>query len=159
MNHKMENTESRDSKYARNLIEAMLDPFITININGIITDANEAMVKATDKMREKLIGSGFSTYFIEEEKAQAFCREVFANEFVLNSPVTIIDGVTTDVLLNGSVFKNADGKVLGAVIVARDISLLKKIEKELIEAKVFAELTTEIAKEERSNAINAMRGR
>ena len=155
----MENTKSQDSQYARNLIEATLDPLITIDVNGIITDVNEAMVKATDKVREKLIGTRFSTYFIEEKKAQAIYREVFANEFVLNCPMTIIDGVTTDVLLNGSVFKNEEGKVLGAVIVARDITLLKKIEKELIEAKVFAELTTEIAKEERSKAENAMQAK
>ena len=155
----MENIKSQDSQYARNLIEATLDPLITIDVNGIITDVNEAMVKATDKVREKLIGTRFSTYFIEEEKAQAIYREVFAKEFVLNCPMTIIDGVTTDVLLNGSVFKNEAGKVLGAVIVARDITLLKKIEKELIEAKVFAELTTEIAKEERSKAENAMQAK
>ena len=155
----MENIKSQDSQYARNLIEATLDPLITIDVNGIITDVNEAMVKATDKVREKLIGTRFSTYFIEEEKAQAIYRKVFANEFVLNCPMTIIDGVTTDVLLNGSVFKNEAGKVLGAVIVARDITLLKKIEKELIEAKVFAELASEIAKEERSKAENAMQAK
>ena len=155
----MENSKSQDSQYARNLIEATLDPLITIDVNGIITDVNEAMVRATDKVREKLIGTRFSTYFIEVEKAQAIYRKVFANEFVLNCPMTIIDGVTTDVLLNGSVFKNEAGKVLGAVIVARDITLLKKIEKELIEAKLFAELTTEIAKEERSKAENAMQAK
>jgi len=80
----MENIKSQDSQYARNLIEATLDPLITIDVNGIITDVNEAMVKATDKVREKLIGTRFSTYFIEEEKAQAIYREVFAKEFVLN---------------------------------------------------------------------------
>ncbi len=155
----MENTKSQDSRYARNLIEATLDPLITIDVDGIIMDVNEAMVKATDKAREKLIGTGFSTYFIEEEKAHDIYKEVFAKGFVLNCPMTIIDGVTTDVLINGSVYKNDEGKVQGAVVVARDITLLKRIEKELIEAKLFAELTTEIAKEEKSKAENAMQAK
>ena len=155
----MENSKNQDSRYARNLIEATLDPMIIIDVDGKIIDVNEAMEKATDKVREKLIGTGFSAYFVEEEKAQEAYKEVFKSGSVLNFPLTIIDGVTTDVLVNGSVFKSEKGKVLGAVLVARDITLLKKIEKELIEAKVFAELTTEIAKEERSKAENAMQAK
>jgi len=155
----MENLKNQDSQYARNLIEATLDPMITIDVEGKIMDVNEAMVKATDKVREKLIGTFFSAYFIEEDQAQAVYKEVFAKGFVLNCPMTIIDGVTTDVLLNGSTYKNDQGKVLGAVVVARDITVLKKIEKELIEAKLFAELTTEIAREEKSKAENAMQAK
>jgi signal transduction histidine kinase/AmiR/NasT family two-component response regulator len=56
------------------------------------------------------------------------------------------------VLLSGSVFNDKEGKVIGAVIVARDITEQNRIEKELIEAKVFAELTTVIAEEAKSKA-------
>ena len=157
--HKMENNKRQDSGYARNLIEATLDPMVTIDVNGKIMDVNEAMVNATDKVREKLIGTNFIDYFIEEGKAQDVYKEVFAKGFVLNYPLTIIDGVSTDVLINGSVYKDEQGKVLGAVVVARDITILKRIENELIEAKLFAELTTEIAKEEKSKAENAMQAK
>jgi signal transduction histidine kinase len=44
---------------------------------------------------------------------------------------------------------------LGIVIVARDITDQKRSETELIEAKVFAELATGIAEEEKINAENA----
>jgi signal transduction histidine kinase/FixJ family two-component response regulator len=47
--------------------------------------------------------------------------------------------------------------VLGVVIVARDVTEQKRIETELIEAKVFAELATGIAEEEKMNAENATR--
>src|SRR5204863_4253404 len=50
-----------------------------------------------------------------------------------------------------------DGKVLGAVVVARDITEQKRIEKELTEAKVFAELATSIAEEAKSKAEEATR--
>ena len=146
-----------ESQYARSLIEATLDPLVTIDLVGNITDVNEAMVKATDKPREKLIGTGFVSYFIETEKALKVYRDVFAKGMVVNYPLTIIDGVLTDVLLNASVYKDSQQNVIGAVVVARDITGLKKIEKELTEAIVFAELATGIAEEAKSKAESAMR--
>jgi PAS domain S-box-containing protein len=86
--------------YARNLIEATLDPLITIDIEGMITDVNEAMVKATDKPREGLIGTPLITYFVEPAKAREVYKEIFNKGYVMNSPLIIIDGVFTDVLLN-----------------------------------------------------------
>ena len=48
------------SQYARSLIEASLDPLVTISPEGKITDVNEATVKVTGIAREQLIGSDFS---------------------------------------------------------------------------------------------------
>ena len=58
------------SHYARSLIEASLDPLVTISPEGKITDVNEA-TKGTGVPREKLIGTDFSDYFTEPEKARA----------------------------------------------------------------------------------------
>ena len=149
--------ENKEPQYARNLIEATLDPLITIDIHGKVMDVNEAMAKATDKTPEKLIGTNFINYFIEKEKAKEVYKEVFSKGYVMNYPLTIIDGILADVLLNGSIYKDEKGKVLGAVIVARDITELKKIEKELTKAKVSAELATGIAEEAKAKAENATR--
>jgi PAS domain S-box-containing protein len=63
-------------------------------------------------------------------------QEVFAKGSVADSPLTRHkEGKLTDVLFNGSVYKDDQGNVLGIVIVARDIS--ERSETELIEAKVF----------------------
>ncbi|MEK7747609.1 MAG: PAS domain-containing protein, partial [Nitrospirota bacterium] len=45
------------AEYARSLIEASLDPLVTISPEGKITDVNEATVKVTGVPREKLIGT------------------------------------------------------------------------------------------------------
>ena len=148
-------SQKQASQYARSLIEASLDPLITIDVKGRITDVNEAMVIATDQPREKLIGSNFKTYFIETKEAIGVYEDVFDKGSVVNFPLTIMDGVLTDVLLNGAVYKNELGKVMGAVVVARDVTALKKIEKELTEAIVFAELATGIAQEAKVNAEQA----
>ena len=66
------------SEYARSLIEASLDPFVTISPEGKITDVNEATVKVTGVERERLIGTDFSDYFTEPETAREGYRRVFA---------------------------------------------------------------------------------
>ena len=58
------------SLYARSLLEASLDPLVTISAEGKITDVNKATELVTGFSREQLIGSDFSDYFIEPEKAQ-----------------------------------------------------------------------------------------
>ncbi|BBE16017.1 diguanylate cyclase/phosphodiesterase with PAS/PAC sensor(s) [Aquipluma nitroreducens] len=120
----MERTKSHESQYASSLIEASLDPLITISIEGKITDMNQAKVDITGIERNKLIGTHFYDYFTEAEKARTFYEEVFAVGAITNFPLTIRNksGNLTDVLFNGSVYKDDQGNILGAVVVGRDIS-------------------------------------
>lgn len=145
------------SQYSRSLIEASLDPLITINVEGKITDMNHATVNITGITREKLTGTDFFDYFTEPQKAREVYQEVFAKGSVADSPLTLRqkNGRLTDVLFNGSVYKDDRGNVLGVVIVARDVTDQKRIATELIEAKVFAELATGIAEEAKIKAESA----
>ena len=143
------------SQYARSLIEASLDPLFTVSPAGKITDMNNASVDITGIPREKLIGTDFFDYFTEPDKAREGYQEVFAKGFVTDYPLTIRDHKLTDVLFNGSVYKDERGNVLGIVVVARDITEQKRIETELTEAKVFAELATEIAEQAQGKAESA----
>ena len=58
-------------------------------------------------------------------------------------------------MFNGSVYKDENGKVLGVVVVARDITEQKKVATELTEAIVFAEMATGIAEEAKTKAESA----
>jgi len=147
--------ELKIANYARSLIEASRDPLFTISPNGKITDMNNATIKVMGESREKLIGTDFFNYFTEPNKAREGYEEVFAKGFVADYPLTIKDHELTDVLFNGSIYKDDLGNVIGAVVVARDITEQKRIEKELIESKIFAELATEIAEEAKIKAENA----
>jgi PAS domain S-box-containing protein len=113
---------NKESHYARSLIEASLDPLITINAEGKITDMNKALADITGMSRTELTGSDFFEYFTEPKKARNVYQEVFANGSVSDSPLTLRHkkGKLTDVLFNGSVYKDDKGNVLGVVIVARD---------------------------------------
>ena len=143
------------SMYARSLIEASLDPLVTISTEGKITDMNEALTSITGVSREQLKGTDFKDYFTDPKKARQVYQEVFAKGFVTNYPLTIKDHQLTEVLFNGSVYKDELGNVMGAVVIARDITEHKRIERELTEAMVFAELATGIAEEAKFKAERA----
>ncbi len=129
------------SQYARSLIEASLDPLVTISADGKITDVNEATIKVTGVSREKLIGADFANYFTEPEKARAGYMQVLAKGYVMDYPLTIRhnDGKHTDVLYNATVYKDVAGNVLGVFAAARDITAQKhasQYARSLIEASL-----------------------
>ncbi len=142
-------TEKLASKYSLSLIEASLDPLVTISSKGKITGMNEATVNITGLTREQLIGTDFLDYFTDPQMAHDVYTEIFAKGFVIDSPLTIRhkDGKLTDVLFNGSVYKDEEENVLGVVVVARDITEQKIFENELIDAKQKAEKATKKAEE------------
>ena len=129
--------QKQASQYARSLIEASLDPLVTISAEGKITDVNAASAEITGLPREKLIGTDFSDYFTEPEKAREGYKQVFERGLVSNYPLTIRhrDGKLTDVLYNASVYKDTLGSVLGVFAAARDVTAQKKAEAEVAEQR------------------------
>jgi len=125
--------QKQASQYARSLIEASLDPLVTISAEGKITDVNEATVKVTGVERQSLIGTDFSEYFTEPEKAREGYQRVFAEGSVVDYPLTIRrhDGVLTDVLYDASVYRDASGNVLGVFAAARDVTERNRAERSL----------------------------
>ena len=121
---KLEEELRQASSYARSLLEASLDPLVTISPEGKITDVNEAAVRVTGVSRERLIGTDFSSYFTEPVKASEGYRQVFKEGFVTDYPLTIrhVSGKLTYVLYNASVYKDAEGAILGVFAAARDVT-------------------------------------
>lgn len=116
------------SGYARSLIEASLDPLVTISVDGKIMDVNQSLVKITGVAREGLIGTDFFDYFTEPDKAREGYQRVFAEGEVIDYPLTVrhSDGKLTVVLYNASVYRDAGGHVLGVFAAARDVTAQKQ---------------------------------
>jgi PAS domain S-box-containing protein len=125
------------SGYARSLLEASLDPLVTISVEGKITDVNEATIKVTGVPRESLIGTDFSDYFTEPEQAREGYRRVFANGSVTDYPLTIHHrlGQLIDVLYNASLYKDAGGNPIGVFAAARDVTESRRVMREFAETK------------------------
>ncbi len=119
------------SRYARSLLEASLDPLVTINPAGKITDVNEATVQVTGVARDRLIGSDFSAYFTEPDKAAASYQAVLAKGLVRDYPLTIrhASGRMTHVLYHATVFRDEAGRMRGVFAAARDVTERRQAER------------------------------
>jgi len=131
----MEEELRQASIYNRSLIEASLDPLVTISAEGKITDVNQATERATGRGRSELIGTDFSDYFTEPDKARVGYQQVFRNGFVTDYLLALRhrDGHVAEVLYNASVYRNEAGEVLGVFAAARDVTERNKAERELAE--------------------------
>ena len=124
---------SKAEAYARNLIEINMDPLVMIDPDGKISDVNRASMLATGFSREEMIGTDFSAYFTDPDKARAGYCMVFEQGMVRDYPLEIRhrDGHLTPVLYNASVFLDETQQIAGVFAAARDITQLKRAEEEL----------------------------
>jgi PAS domain S-box-containing protein len=122
--------------YSRSLLEASLDPLVTISADGKITDVNTATELATGLKRKQLIGSDFADYFTQPEQARLGYQRAFSQGSVTDYPLAIrhATGQTTEVLYNARVYRDDLGQVKGVFAAARDVSALKKAEQTALAA-------------------------
>ncbi len=117
--------------YTRGLIEASLDPLVTIGPDGKVTDVNAATEAVTGYTRERLIGTDFADYFMDPAKARAGYQQVFREGFVRDYPLEIRhkNGHVTQVLYNATVYRDKEGNTVGVFAAARDVTELRRAEK------------------------------
>lgn len=121
------------ARYVRCLIEASIDPLVTIDREGKVTDVNQAAENLTGVSRQQLIGSDFLIYFTDPDQARKGYERVFVEGIVRDYPLVIRDasGKLTELLCNASIFRNDQGEVQGVLAAARDVTEVKKIETQL----------------------------
>jgi PAS domain S-box-containing protein len=160
-NKKVQDMSQATSQYARSLIEASLDPLVTISADGKITDVNEASVNATGVPRAQLIGTDFCDYFTNPEQARIGYRKVFSEGFVRDYPLAIrhASGQIIDVLYNASVYKDDEGNVLGVFAAARDVTERNRLDQVLQDKNIelqSATIVAEAANFAKSNFLSSM---
>ena len=129
----------RANAYNRSLIEASLDPLVTIGPDGKVTDVNAATEAATGCPRAQLIGTDFSDYFTEPAQARAGYQQVFREGSVRDYPLELRhrDGHIAPVLYNAAVYRDERGRVLGVFAAARDVTARRQAEEALRRANAY----------------------
>ena len=86
--------------------------------------------------REGLIGTDFSNYFTEPEKAKAGYKTVFRDGSVRDYDLRIRNrnGKVIPVLYNATIYQDSEGEVTGVFAAARDITEKKRAEEALQKA-------------------------
>ena len=127
------------AQYSRSLMEASLDPLVTISPEGEITDVNEATTRMIGVDREQLIGTDFSDYFTEPDRARDGYRQVFAQGFVADYPLILqrTGGDLIQVLFTAPVYKDAASNVLGVLAAARGATHSKQQLREFSDTRAF----------------------
>jgi len=131
----------RAHAYTRGLIEASLDPMITVSEDGAITDVNQQMERITGVPREQLIGSRFDQYFTDPPAAAAGVAETFRSGAVHDYVLVLRarDGREALVSFNAAVYEQPDGRQRGIFAVARDVTEQKRMEEELRRSELTLE--------------------
>jgi PAS domain S-box-containing protein len=130
---------AEERAYNRGLIEASVDGLVTVDEAMQITDLNDTMCQMAGRPRNQLIGSSFSEYFVERERAAEGVRLTFQEGSVTNYVLTLqaADGRRVPVSFNAAVFKDTAGGVRGIFASARDITAQKRLEEQLQASQLY----------------------
>jgi PAS domain S-box-containing protein len=121
--------------YTRSLIESNIDPLITTDPRGMISDVNHQMELLTGRTRDELIGAPFKSCFTEPQRAEEAIARVLLESKVRNYELTALarDGKETVVSFNATTFHDRDRKLQGVFAAARDVTERKHFEHALQE--------------------------
>ncbi|MHB8572824.1 MAG: hybrid sensor histidine kinase/response regulator [Candidatus Dormibacteria bacterium] len=125
--------------YTRSLIESDIAALITTDPIGVITDVNEQMCLLTGAGRDALIGSEFATYFTDPAAAAECIKQTLREGNVTHYELTVCGARDRDqrvVSYNAATFNNQDGTLRGVFAAARDVTEIKRVERELGEARI-----------------------
>lgn len=147
--------------YTRSLIESNIDPLITTDPSGIITDVNKQMEALTGCTRDELIGAPFKNYFTDPGRAEAGIKRVLSENKVTNYELTAraIDGKQTVVSYNATTFYDRNRKLQGVFAAARDVTQRNLLDQALQENNIElgkAKLEAEKANLAKSDFLSSM---
>jgi PAS domain S-box-containing protein len=133
--------------YTRSLIESNIDPLITTDPRGIISDVNHQMEMLTGRTRDELIGAPFRSCFTEPQRAEEAITRVLHEGKVTNYELTALarDGGKTVVSFNATTFHDRDRKLQGVFAAARDVTERKHFEHALQETNAELQAARESA--------------
>ncbi len=137
---RMEEELREGVKYNRGLIDSNLDPIVIIGQDGRICDVNRATTKIVGRTAAELIGTDFTDYFIQPDKARLGYEIALKEGSIRNYELEIKgkDETTTQILYNASVYRNDKDEYIGVFAAVHDITELKNLQEDLVKSAKFA---------------------
>jgi PAS domain S-box-containing protein len=125
--------------YAQSLIENAPDPVFVSDLEGKILQVNEAVSQLLGFRQDEVVEQSLSRFISEEETREftAALREVVERGVTRNARLNprSATGEVIPTSLNASALRDADGKVIGAIGVLRDMRAYEEVVRDLEESK------------------------
>src|ERR1022692_2987388 len=114
--------------YNRSLIEASQDPMMAIDADGKITDVNAAAEGISGYRRSELLGSEFSGYFTDPDRALAGYEQTMRDGNVRDFALEVRhrDGQVTPLLCSATVYREPSGSRQGILAAGHDMTEINR---------------------------------
>src|SRR5665648_289307 len=131
---------SEAARYARSLIETSVNPLVSTNPQGKITDVNAAAEEATGIPRDQLIGTDFADCFREPEEARTAFKRVLEEGLLSEYPLALrhVSGALTPVEYNATVYRDESGELQAVFAAARDASEAQEARRQVARLALIA---------------------
>lgn len=138
---KAEDALSDSKNMYRSITELSTDVFFTLDTNGLFTYISPSVEALTGFSLKRFIGHSFTEIVVPEyiETAVNNFKRGLSGEEIPLYEIEILhkDGGTIHVELNGSTLFDDNGKVIGRVVIGRDITRRKQAQEALRESEQF----------------------
>jgi PAS domain S-box-containing protein len=125
--------------YAESLIENAPDPVFVSDLEGKILQANEAVSELLGFRKDEVVEQSLSRFISPEETREftAAVREVVEKGVTRNARLNprSAGGEVIPTTLNASALRDADGKVIGAIGILRDMRAYEEVVRDLEQSK------------------------
>ncbi|HEY7147996.1 MAG TPA: PAS domain-containing protein [Gaiellaceae bacterium] len=125
--------------YAESLIKNAPDPVFVSDLEGKILEANDAVSELLGFRRDEVVEQSLSRFISEEETREftAALREVVERGVTRNARLNprAATGEVIPTSLNASALRDAEGNVIGAIGVLRDMRAYEEVVRDLEQSK------------------------
>jgi two-component system, cell cycle sensor histidine kinase and response regulator CckA len=128
----------------RTLFEESMDGVYAVRRDGEITDANTSFLEIFGYTREETIGMDVVELYADPADRSKFQEEIEEKGFVKDYEVKWRkkDGTEVDGLVTSSVYLWQDGSIAGYRGIARDVTIRKRLERQLLQAQKMESIGT-----------------
>ena len=141
-----ETLRQSEEKY-RDLFVQSMDPVFISSREGIVIDANQAMLNLFGYTRKELIGMDVRKVYLNPKDRPKFQQKIEQKGFINDWEIKVRkkDGTEVECLLTSVVRWDDDKNILGYQGIIRDISERKMAEEEKIQLELKAQITSRLA--------------
>ncbi len=143
----------------RNIYESFQDIHFRCKLNGIIEMISPSVLEQTGYSSSQLIGKNITNFYLYTQRTKDLIRQLVRDQRVRNFEASIVknDGTIITCLCNVRLLKDQEDASVYIEGVARDITYLKKVNKELVKAKEVAEHSLKVKEQFLANMSHELR--